>query len=243
MEGEQRRPRAIGYARVSTVEQSQEGISMDVQRAKIEAYCALHGLELVGMAEDAGISGKNFKDRPGIRAALDRLDAGEADALVILKIDRLSRSTKDVLNLVEQVDREGWALHSITERLDTATAAGRFVLTILAALSQMEREQIGERTSMALQEKRRRGERLGTTPFGYTTVAGGGGENELRPDPAEQDVLDRIRAMRAGGLPHFQIAKRLNAEGVPTKRGGRWHAASVSYIVRHTLPRLRPTTA
>lgn len=216
---------------------------MDVQRAKIEAYCALHGLELVGMAEDAGISGKNFKDRPGIRAALDRLDAGEADALVILKIDRLSRSTKDVLNLVEQVDREGWALHSITERLDTATAAGRFVLTILAALSQMEREQIGERTSMALQEKRRRGERLGTTPFGYTTVAGGGGENELRPDPAEQDVLDRIRAMRAGGLPHFQIAKRLNAEGVPTKRGGRWHAASVSYIVRHTLPRLRPTTA
>ena len=146
--------RAIGYVRVSTTEQAVEEISLDAQRAKIRTYCELNDLDLIDIAEDAGISGKSIRGRPGISAVLERLKAGEAEVLITFKLDRLSRSTKDVLQLVDHVGKEGWELHSIMEKLDTSSAAGRFVLTILAALAQMEREQIGERTSMALQYKK-----------------------------------------------------------------------------------------
>jgi DNA invertase Pin-like site-specific DNA recombinase len=145
--------RILGYCRCSTTEQATEGLSLDVQKSKITAYCSLNDLLLVDIVQDAGISGKSLS-RPGIQQVLLRLQNDEADALVVLKLDRLSRSTRDVLQLVERIEESRWELHSISERLDTSTASGRFTITILSALAQMEREMIGERTSQDLQHKK-----------------------------------------------------------------------------------------
>lgn len=228
--------KAIGYIRVSTEEQSREGISLDAQKEKIRAYCSIHDLELVCIQEDAGISGKAVDNRPGFQECLRMLEDGQADALVVLKLDRMSRSTKDVLELSEAFQGRGWQLHSISERLDTSSAAGRFVLTILAALAQMEREQIGERTSMALQHKKARGERLGTTPYGYETIETSNGK-ELIPLDSEQAVLRRIADLREEGWYLSDIAGILNVEGIPTKRGGKWHVSTISYLLRYIIPK------
>lgn len=231
------RIRAIGYRRVSTEEQSREGLSMDAQTDKIRAYCSLHDMDLVCIEEDAGLSGKTISKRPGLKSCLEQLQQGTASALVTLKLDRLSRSTRDVLELSDLFEREEWSLHSICERLDTSTASGRFVLTILAALAQMEREQIGERTSLALQLKKRRGERLGTTPLGFETVETEAGR-VLVPVEAEQETARRIAAMRHEGMTLRAIAATLNAEAVATKRGARWHNSTVRSVLLTVVPRV-----
>jgi DNA invertase Pin-like site-specific DNA recombinase len=172
-------------------------------------------------------------NRPGLNAALDRLRNGEAVALVVLKLDRLSRSTRDVLELTDAIQKNGWELHSISEKLDTGSAAGRFVLTILAALAEMERERISERTRFALNHKRSQGERPGTTPYGFETTEDG----RLVPVRAEQETLAYIAELRREGTAYATIAEHLNAEGVRTKRGKRWYASTVASLIKKVIPR------
>ena len=161
--------RAIGYIRVSTDEQAQGGVSLDAQRAKLEAFCALHDLVLVGVEVDAGLSAKTLA-RPGLESALSRLDRGEADGLAIAKLDRLTRSVRDWAALIEgyfgPVHPAGKSLWSVGDSIDTTTAGGRLVLNILMTLAQWERETIGERTRDALRHKRSVGERVGSVPRG-----------------------------------------------------------------------------
>ena len=147
--------RVLGYVRVSTEEQAREGVSLDAQRHRIEAHAEAQGWELVGVEADNGISGKAIKNRPGLRRALSALRKHKADTLLVVALDRLSRSTRDVLDLVARAEKEDWALHSIEERLDTSSPQGRFVVTLLGALAQLEREQAAERTKVAMAELRR----------------------------------------------------------------------------------------
>ncbi len=109
----------LGYARVSTADQAEHGVSLAAQRHRIAAYCEAHGLTLAGIEEDAGISAKATRNRPGLQRALSALKARETNGLVAVKLDRLSRTTRDVLDLVALSERQGWALHSIDEKLDT----------------------------------------------------------------------------------------------------------------------------
>lgn len=229
--------KALGYVRVSTDEQCRDGVSLDAQREKIQAYCSLHDMKLLMIHEDAGISGKEICNRDGLQTCLSKLRDGEANALVCWQLDRLSRSTRDVLELSDLFKQQGWTLHSVTERLDTSSASGRFVLSILASLSQMEREQIGERTSMALQYKKSRGERLGTTPFGFETE-NIDGQNQLVAIESEQVVIKRMAELRSQGSTLQTIADILNSEGIPTKRSGKWHPGTVRYVLQNVLPRL-----
>ena len=143
------RTKTVAYVRVSTDKQADHGVSLEAQEAKLRAYADLYGLDLVEVAVDAAVSAQTL-DRPALTRVLAMLRSGEADALLVVKLDRLSRATRDVLDLVESSGREGWALHSISEKLDTSSAIGRFVVTIMAALAQMEREQIGERTAATM---------------------------------------------------------------------------------------------
>jgi site-specific DNA recombinase len=161
--------------RVSTEEQAREGVSLASQRARLKAYATAHDAKLVGIEADEGISGsKAPSKRPGLSSALACLDSGEADGLLVLKLDRLSRSTRDILNLVDATRDNGWRLVSVNEHLDTESAAGRLVLTVLAALSEMEREQIGERVTDAMAHIAREGRgRSRFIPFGYRTAGGG----------------------------------------------------------------------
>ena len=135
--------KAIGYIRVSTQGQADEGVSLEAQRAKIAAWCALNDAELVAVFEDAGMSGGSMNGREGLHAAMKA--AGKGMALVCYSISRLARSTRDMLEIAERLDKKGADLVSLTEKIDTTTASGRMVFKMLAVLADFERDQIGER--------------------------------------------------------------------------------------------------
>ena len=222
------RTRLIGYARVSTAGQATDGISLVEQHHRISQYAQAHGFELAGVEIDRGVSGKSM-GRPALQRALRRLKDGEAEGLVAVKLDRLSRSIRDTLDLVERSEREGWALHSIAERLDTGSAVGRFTVHLLGALAQLEREQLGERTRSALAELRRQGRRIsGRPPLGFRFEGG-----VLVAVEAEQRVLGRLLELRAERLGARSIAKRFAAEGIGNPRTGKdWNPSTLASILR-----------
>ncbi len=157
----------IGYIRVSTEGQVRDGVSLDVQRERITAYVRAKGLELTDILVDEALSGKTM-GRPGLRALLERCRAGAVGHVVVWKLDRLTRKTRHLLNLVEDVFlARQIELHSVSESLDTSTPHGRFVLTLFGGLAQMERELIGDRTRGALAYKRERKEPTSHPPLGF----------------------------------------------------------------------------
>jgi len=221
--------RAIGYVRVSTEEQAREGVSLAAQEARIRAYATAKDLVLVDVVRDEGLSGKDL-DRPGMQRLIAACQGGEVQAVVVMKLDRLSRRTRDLLYLIEDVfQAKEVSLHSLHETVDTSSASGRFFLRIMGALAEMERELIGERTAAALAHKKARGDRLGTTPLGYRTPGPG---QPLEPVPAEQETIRRISGLHRRGQSYSAIAARLTKEGRPTKRGGRWDHSTVRSVLR-----------
>ena len=218
--------RAYGYVRVSTDEQAEEGLSLRVQRDKIRAFAKLHDLHLVEIYADEGVSGRNI-ERPGIQKLLEKVKGKDDETIIIYKLSRLSRHTRDLLFLIEDAFVRGnTRLMSITEHVDTQSPMGRFFLTIMAALAQMERELIAERTKAALDFKKKRGERLGSTPYGFRL----GKDRKLVKVPKELKIVRRILRLRKAGGSYRTIADTLNVERVPTKRGGTWHPSTVRYI-------------
>src|SRR5450759_3579584 len=157
---------AIGYVRVSTDRQAEHGVSLDAQDAKIRAMATVQGVSLLEVIVDGGESAKSL-NRPGLRRLLSLVNDGGVQAVIVAKLDRLTRSVKDLCGLLELFEKKNVALVSVAESLDTGTAAGRLVITIMGAVSQWEREAIGERTREALRHKRSNGERVGTIQFGY----------------------------------------------------------------------------
>ena len=158
---------AIGYVRVSTQEQVTEGVSLDAQRDKLKAYCKCSGIKLIDIKADEGISGGTL-ERPGLQAALAMLRRGTANTLIVVKLDRLSRSLRDVCTLVEDYfGNERYHLLSLCGMANTHSAAGRMVLMNLANYAQFEREMISERTRDALRHMKAQGVRLGPAPYGF----------------------------------------------------------------------------
>ena len=221
------RTRTVAYLRVSTDKQADHGVSMEAQRAKVEAYATLYDLELVAIIEDAGASAKSL-NRPGMDRALAMLRKGEAEALLVGKLDRLTRSVRDLGDLVDTYFADGKrALLSVHDQIDTRSAAGRLVLNVLASVSQWEREAIGERTSAAMQHKRSKGELVGAVPFGYDLGADG---KTLAANEAEQLVVAAVREYRAGGLSLRTIGERLVERGMLPRKGGAWNPAQIKRI-------------
>jgi len=157
---------AIGYVRVSTEKQADFGVSLEAQQEKVRAMAVVQGAELAEVIIDAGESAKSL-NRPGMVKLLAVVDSGAVDTVIIAKLDRLTRSVKDLAELLERFNRSGVSLVSVADALDTRSAAGRLVLNIMVSVSQWEREAIGERTRDAMSHKRANGERVGTEPFGY----------------------------------------------------------------------------
>jgi DNA invertase Pin-like site-specific DNA recombinase len=233
--------RAIAYVRVSTDEQAEHGVSLEAQEHRIRAYCDLYGVTLVEVIVDAGESGKDLK-RPGIQRALGRLRAKHADGLIVAKLDRMSRSTRDWSHLVENYfgEKGGFQLWSVNEQVDTRTATGRLILNILASVYQWERETIGERTKDALRHKRGCNEKTGgAIPYGFER---GPDKVEMTSDgpvvtktlvrcDAEQSVIDEVRQLRAQGRTLQEIATDLNARGIQ-RRGGKWDHTVLSRMLR-----------
>jgi len=225
---------AIGYVRVSTQEQATEGVSLDAQRDKLRTYCRFHGIKLIDIKADEGISGGTL-ERPGLQAALEMIRRGRANTLIVVKLDRLSRSLRDVCTLVEEFfSDERYHLLSLCGMVNTHSAAGRMVLMNLANYAQFEREMVSERTRDALRHILAQGVRLGPAPYGYefSNDVDADGRRLLVPLAHEQEVLRKIKGMRAEGLKLREIALRLNEAKIPARRDGVWRAQRLSIVLR-----------
>lgn len=206
--------RALAYARVSTEEQSSSGLGLEAQLEAVHAAINARGWELAGTAIDAGVSGSVAPDRRGqLGPALVALDAGDYDALVVARLDRLIRTTRAWLDLVERSQRRGWTLVSVVDDYDFSTESGEFVTTVLAAAAQYERRLIGARIREAMAQAKGRGVRLG------------------RPVEHSPAVRALVVELRESGATLQAIADRLAVDAVATPRGGRWHPATVKRIL------------
>ena len=219
--------KAVGYVRVSTQEQADHGYSVDAQISKIRAYADLYDIVLLDVIIDAGVSAKSLK-RDGLTNVLQMLDSGEADAVIIFKLDRLTRDVSDWNYLIKNYFTDK-ALLSVSDQIDTRTAAGRLCLNVLMSVAQWERETIGERTSTALQYKKSQGEHVGSNPYGYEAV-----EKVLQPIRDEAATIALMQEMKASGETLQAIADELNTQGIATKRGGKWYPTSI----KNTLERV-----
>jgi len=209
----------IGYIRVSTSKQADEGHSLDAQRAKLQAYANLYELDLVGIHVDAGLSGKSL-DRPALQQALADLKSGKATGLLTMKLDRLSRSVADMGRLMAEYfnPRSGYQLIAVNDSIDTSTASGRLVVNILASVAQWEREATGERVSSTMAHMRESGQYTGGQPrYGYKVSKDG---SQLEKHEAEQRVIRSAQAMHLEGRTLSSIAKALNVTKFRTRGGG-----------------------
>jgi DNA invertase Pin-like site-specific DNA recombinase len=233
--------RAIGYARVSTEEQAKQGISLDAQLERIRAYCTMQGLHLDQIISEEGVSAsKQLATRPGGQ----KLVASKAGNVIALKLDRLFRDAADALTQTKEWDRAGIALHLIDmggATVNTATAMGRFFLSMMAGFAELERNLIAERTATALQFQKSQRQVYGPTPFGFTragtkrTKRGGIG-TDLVGNEAEAAIVSSIQQWRSAGWTYRRIAEVLNTMDVTRKRGGRrWYASTVQRIAGNRM--------
>jgi DNA invertase Pin-like site-specific DNA recombinase len=223
--------KVVTYARVSTADQSDNGVSLDAQQAKMAAYCSLYELEVVETVVDAGESAKSL-DRPGLQHALSLLRSGKADGMVVVKLDRLTRSVADWQILIDDYfgERPGKQLFSVNDAIDTRTAAGRLVLNVLLSVAQWERETTGERTREALRHKISNGERCGKLRFGYDLAADG---KTLVPNSVEQQAINLMHQLRGCGHTLREIAAELTNRNIATKEGGTaWTHTAISRILQ-----------
>lgn len=208
---------ALLYVRVSTSMQAESGLSLEQQERTLREAAAAAGYAEARVIVEAGVSGKSLHQRPAMTEALALLANGEASALYVTKLDRLARNTRDTLTVVDLADRQGWRLVALDLSLDSATPVGRMVLTLLASFAEMERHRIGERHREWHAAQAARGEIWGA---------------DKGPKPeVDSALVDRMAAEFAAGHSLNSIAIRLNAEQVPTARGGKWHAATVSRMI------------
>ena len=237
--------KVIGYIRVSTKEQAREGLSLEVQHKTIVDYCALRDLVLVRIIEEAGVSAaKPLAKRPGGALLTAALNAGEAQGVVAVKLDRLFRDVHDCLGNVKSWDSRDMALHLVDQggsSIDTRSAMGRFFITILGAVAEMERNLISDRVRAVINHKQTKRERTGTVPYGYRPFLNGA---QMEPDPHEQQVIAYIKRLRQQEhLSYAKVTAALNDQGIPA-RGKRWYKTSVTRLLqREADPSWRPDLA
>jgi site-specific DNA recombinase len=203
--------RAIAYIRVSTDKQADKGHSLVAQQEKVKAYASLYDLNIVDYIVETG-SAKNLI-RDGLQGALAMIKAGKADALIVVKLDRLTRSVADLGYLVETYFSKAGLL-SVSEQIDTRSASGRLVLNVLASVSQWEREAVGERTTAVKQSMKANGLYCGgLVPYGQMLING-----QLVTNPQEQAIITRAKALKSEGHSLRAIATMFSNEGLRTRK-------------------------
>jgi len=204
-----------------------DGVSLEAQQAKIEAWCLANDYELVKIYRDEGISGKSMANRDGLLQAMDFL--GRDSVLVTYSMSRISRNIRDMLDIGDELQKKGANLVSLTEKIDTTSAAGKMIFNMLAVMNQFERDQISERTTAALQYKKSIGQRIGTIPYGYSLADDG---VHLIKNQQEQEILSNIMTLRKQGYSLRKITAQLNADGVMTRRGSEWRVQYIHNLLK-----------
>ncbi|PCJ15462.1 MAG: recombinase [Candidatus Cloacimonadota bacterium] len=224
--------KVIGYIRVSTIGQAEHGISLENQEEKIKQYCSLNNLELIDIIRDEGLSAKSLKKRP---QAIDMLNRAKEEQLgiVVYKLDRMFRNTIESLQTIDLLAKSGAGFHSIQERLDTSSAFGKFFITQISAMAELERNIISERTKDALALKKQQGKRIGTIPFGYSVSTT---DNQtLIQNDKEMEILTFIQDKRLQGLSHRKIANSLNTKGYTNRNSNPFTKTSITHICKRVL--------
>lgn len=241
------RPRALGYVRVSTEEQSAHGHSLTMQPEVIRQWCELRGIELVGVVFDEGVSAaKPMHRRPGGAELLKRLAAGEADVLVVWRIDRLVRDAQEGLNFHRDTLADaGVGLQSITELIDTSTPSGKLCFTLLLGVAEYERDLTRARTLATAQNLRMTGRKYGSTPYGCVSMGGRYDDEQKRvvgqmlyrcPDTWKyRELIVELSKLRKDNGRRWslqEISDELFARGIAAPAGGkRWVKASVNRVI------------
>lgn len=215
----------VGYIRVSSEEQAKSGLSLENQDRKIRAFAETQDVKVDRVLRDEAKSAKNL-NRPEVQEIIEGIKAKRISRVIIYKLDRLTRSVRDLAFILELFEKHGAILSSVVETLDTASASGKMVVHIIGAIAEWERGVISERTQAALDVKRGRGERIsGIIPYGFR-LAG----KKLAPHPVEHSVWKTITARRREGASYALIARELNAAGIRPRKAASWSAMSVRNI-------------
>ncbi len=221
--------RAAIYTRVSTEDQAKEGFSLDAQLEKLRSYCKARDWEIAGEYVDDGYSGRNVK-RPAYHKMIEEIKRW--DTLLVIKMDRIHRNSKNFMMMMEYLKKEGKEFVSMTESLDTSTAMGRFVMDIIQRIAQLESEQIGERVYIGMEQKAKtNGGVLGfNIPYGYDYING-----KLIINQNESIYVKNIFQNYLNGISMKKIADKLNSKSVPTKLNKTWRNQTVSVILKNPV--------
>lgn len=227
--GEEKELRVAIYARVSTEDQAKEGFSLDAQLDKLKSYCKARGWKIVGEYVDDGYSGRTTR-RPAYQKMMREMD--KWDAILVIKMDRIHRNSKNFMMMMEQLRANGKEFVSMTESLDTSTAMGRFVMDIIQRIAQLESEQIGERVYIGMEQKAKTGGGvLGfNIPYGYDYIDG-----KLVVNKEEAEIVKKIFQWYLDGKSIGWIVKTLQNQKISTKKGGVWAKKTVSSILKNPI--------
>jgi site-specific DNA recombinase len=224
--------KAVAYVRVSSAEQSLEGVSLDAQIARIQAYAAMRGFDLVAIFREEAVSGGiPLRERPQGALLVEAVAKKRAQHVIAVKLDRLFRNASDALLQVERWEKAKQSLHVIDmggSAIDTSSAMGKLFFSITAAFAEMERNVTKERTKAALNHLKQHGRAYTRiVPFGFDRSG-----DALVENVAEMATVRRIQALRQSGLSLIKIANMLTVEGVPTKQGGQWRQATIDSVLK-----------
>jgi len=213
----------IGYCRVSSDKQVDVGMSLEVQEFQIRKYAELYEIRLGEIIVDAGESAKSLK-RPGMQRIIELMDSGLCSGVLVVKLDRLTRSVKDLCHLLERYFFKNKVLISVQEKIDTNSAMGRMVMNVVMSISQWEREATSERTRAVLQHKKAKGERVGNIAFGYKLALDG---VHLEEHLREQEILEVVTLMRKSGMTLNEISKDVRLRGYQSRNGKPFGISSI----------------
>ena len=221
------------YCRVSTEEQATEGFSIHAQKDKLTKYAIINDWDIVDYYVDDGISGKNLTERPEVTRLIEDVKKGKIKNVLIYKLDRLTRSVKDLIYLIELFDKNNCTFNSQTEKIDTSNAVGRMFVKIIGIFAEFERENLAERVTLGYEQKTREGNYTNCNGvFGYDYIVGKG---KLKLNKNEAGYVRKIYNWYLEGESMLKIAKKLKDLNVPTKRGGHWNQSTIYSILTNPL--------
>ena len=221
------------YCRVSTEEQANEGFSINAQKDKLTKYAESNDWDIVDYYIDDGISGKNLTDRIEVSRLIEDVKKGKINNVLIYKLDRLTRSVRDLIYLIELFEKHSCTFNSQTEKIDTSNAVGRMFVKIIGIFAEFERENLAERVSFGYEQKTREGNYTNTNGvYGYDYVVK---DKKLVVNEYEKELVNKIFDLYIDGISYFKIAQKLNNENIKTKRGGRWAASTIKSIINNPL--------